>query len=196
FDAEYVNTRESGFNPDADPMLMMLPDLRSTMYFPNTWQANINPLRFTVRIRSISSAGMSKKGVAEFTPAPFTSTSTAPNFATTSASSFSSAVFDVVSQEKNSDFPPSLAIRSIRPFALVTSRPTSATVAPALANASEMAPHNSPVPPITTATLPLRENNSAGFFMLVRIVPNRSAKCNHVAQRLSAGSRISPHSDV
>ena len=111
---------------------MMLPDFRPTMYLPNTWQAKSSPFTLTLMMRSNSSAGMSKNGVAELTPAPFTSTSTAPNFATTSASSFSNAALEVVSHGKKSDLPPSFVIASIRVFALFASRPTSATVAPAV----------------------------------------------------------------
>src|SRR5262245_43309366 len=97
--------------------------------------------------------------------------SSAPCLASTSASNFSSALRDVVSPGKNDALPPSDAMRSRRAFALLTSRPTSAMAAPALANPSAMEPHNSPVPPMTTATLPWSENNSEGGFIQLPLHP-------------------------
>ena len=141
------------------------------MCLPKIWQASIRPFKFTVMMWSNSSSGMSKNGVGEFTPAPFTKMSTRLNLASTSASSFCRPVLDVVSHGKNSALPPSLAILSSRFCALAASRPTSATVAPAAARPSAISPHNSPVPPMTTATLPLSENSSAGVFINISEVP-------------------------
>ena len=124
------------------------------------------PFKFTVMILSNSSSVMSKNGVGELTPAPLTKMSTRPNFASTSARSFASSALEVASQWKNSALPPSLAILSSRAFAFASSRPTSATVAPAFAKPSAISPHSTPVPPMTTATLPSSENNSAGVFMI------------------------------
>src|ERR1039458_5814425 len=87
---------------------MMLPDFCSTMCLPKTWQDSTTPFKFTVMMRSNSSSGMSKNGVGEFTPAPFTKMSTRLNFFSTSASSCCRPDLEVVSHEKNSAFPPPL----------------------------------------------------------------------------------------
>src|ERR1700677_4993221 len=134
---------------------------------PKIWQPRISPFKFTLMILSNSSSVMSKNGVGEFTPAPFTRMSTRPSFARTSPSSFCKPAREVVSHEKNSALPPSFAIFSKRALALASSRPTRAVTAPAAAKPSAIAPHSSPVPPMTTATLSLSENNSAGVFMIL-----------------------------
>ena len=77
------------------------------MCLPKIWHASIRPFKFTVMILSNSSSGMSKNGVGEFTPAPFTKISTRPNLASTSASSFCKPALEVVSHGKNSALPPS-----------------------------------------------------------------------------------------
>ena len=82
--AEYVKTRESGMMPLIEPMLMMLPPSpRSTRYLPKICEAKSTALRLVLRILSNSSSSMSKIGVGEFTPAPFTRMSTFPDFART-----------------------------------------------------------------------------------------------------------------
>ena len=76
---------------------------------------------------------MSKNGVGEFTPAPFTKMSTrAELLQTLRPASFCSAAFEVASHAKNSACAAALGSRRVRVCAFAASRPTSATVAPAM----------------------------------------------------------------
>ena len=152
---------------------MMLPEPRSTMCRPKIWHASIRPFKFTEMIRSNSSSEMSKNGVGEFTPAPLTKMSTRPNFASTSVSKLFQPGLGSGVAGKIQPGRPLWMILSSRAFALAASRPTSATAAPARAKPSAIAPHNSPVPPMTTATRPCSENNSADVFIKMIFVSAR-----------------------
>src|SRR6188508_3485568 len=89
-------------------------------------------------------------------------------------------------------------MRAIRALALSWLRPTITVSAPARASPSAMAPHSSPVPPMTTATLSCREKSelrkSAEFEWGTRAVlylhypressvPNRPEQVEYAARR-------------
>src|SRR5258706_9090886 len=158
--AEYVKTLDSGVTPDIDPKLIIDPPWPdSTRWRPNTWQPKNTLLRLTRRIRSNSSSVISRNGVAELTPAPFTTTSTRPARCSTAARRASSAGLLVASAAWNHARPPLASMLARRAAAFCSLRPPITTSAPAPARPSAIAPHNSPVPPMTTATLSLRENS-------------------------------------
>ncbi|MNR31512.1 hypothetical protein D3C85_1490260 [compost metagenome] len=112
-EAEYVNTRESGGSEETDEILIMLPPSpRSTMYFPNTWQASTTLFKFTSIIESHSSMEMSKKGVALFLPGQFIRISALPDQAITSFRTCSKSSRLVASAEKVCASPPMAAMLS------------------------------------------------------------------------------------
>src|SRR5579872_132302 len=112
-------------------------------------------------MRCISSSEMSRKGVGEFVPAPLSAIVSFPNLRTVSAALRSTSDFLVTSAEMKIASPPASLMAARRFSALVASRPTIATLAPACAKAWAMALQSSPVPPVTMATSPLRENWSS-----------------------------------
>ena len=112
-------------------------------------------------MRSNSSSLMSKNGVAELMPAPLTTTSTRPLRSSTASSRPCVSALLVASAEWNHALPPAAAIVSRRALALSALRPTRTTSAPAPARPSAMAPQSSPVPPMTTATLPDSEKSDS-----------------------------------
>ena len=161
-----MKTRESGVRPDIEPTFTMLapvPSIRalSTKYAPKTWQARKTAFVLTAKIRSISSSGISRKGVAELVPAPFTRTSTRPARERTLPRSVVRPAREVASHGANQPRPPASAIRARRRAAFSPLRPTRTTSAPAEASPSAIAPQSSPVPPTTTATFPESPNGSS-----------------------------------
>ena len=145
-------------------MLMIDPPCpAATRCLPNTWQPKNTPLRLTRTMRSNSSSVMSKNGVAELMPAPLTTMSTRPERCSTASSSASISALLVASAAWNhAGRRPLRSLRyAPRPFPAL--RPTITTSAPALARPSAIAPHSSPVPPMTTATLPRERRVSSGI---------------------------------
>src|SRR5688572_3623928 len=121
-------------------------------------------------MRCISSSEISRKGVGELVPAPLRTMVKDPtSFATRSMSAFL-----VTSAAMKRASPPAAWIAATRFSALAGSRPTRTTFAPARAKPSAMAPQSSPVPPVTTATSPARENCSSKK-RLMRLSPPPSA---------------------
>ena len=132
----------------------------STRCLPNTWQPKNTPLRLTRTIRSNSSSAMSKNGVAELTPGAVDDDVHAAGALKDSAEQrFELALCWSLRRRETSRGrrPP----RSCRAWPWPSPRfgRRCTTSAPAPASPSAIAPHSSPVPPMTTATLPESEKS-------------------------------------
>ena len=149
---------------------MMLPFFRFNMPAPKIWQGrSAPPTRFrskfsfqAERARVVIGFSGVTTAAGWFPPAAFTRTVTGPSSFSTFCSACSRAFGSKASTDKKMAFPcleSSLALAS--PLSLFL--PKTATLAPASANPSAIAPPRPPVPPMTTATSPVRSNRGVVF---------------------------------
>ena len=143
------------------------------MVAPNIWQARSVPVRLVSITRLQSASSISSTGALCVIPAAFTRISTLPN-------SSSTASCNACTESRSST---SLATRNVRrPSASISAaafstcssrRELATTSAPASARPSAIACPSPVVPPVTTATLPLKSN---------RLRPNsQSPSCIHIS---------------
>src|SRR5690606_27702038 len=114
--------------------------------------------RLTSMIRSHSPRAGSNNGVLLLTPEALISVSTRPPHCSTFSNSRSRSSRFVASAAIGTAVPPFEAILAHTASAFSMLRPTTATFEPARASASDMAPPSTPLPPITTETVPVRSN--------------------------------------
>ena len=145
---------------------MMLPFPLAIMAGPNSWQGRKTPpTRFMSKLSRQSSRAMASKGSSAvtvapgvFPPAALTSTVTAPNLPRTAWWATRRLAGLVASQSAKKASPPAASMASTRCRPRFSLRPNTATLAPAAASPSAMAPPRAPVAPITAATSSLRSN--------------------------------------
>ena len=160
FAAPYPTTRVNGRSADSEEILIMLPCFCSTITLAKTMVGITVPNKFksttflnasTSKSKIVLSGPMVAPGM--FPPAPFTSTSMRPYFATMSTAFCSNTALSFTSDCKNKASCPFAFIFSTKlsPCSLFLASTT--TFAPCSAMYSAIFPQSTPVPPVMTTTL-------------------------------------------
>ena len=134
-------------------------------------------------------------------PAALTRMSTVPQAFWSVAAAASQEAWSVTSAGSGIAVPPSARIASAISLATASRRPTTATLAPAAARPLHMQEPRTPVPPVTTATLPVRSNmakppgSAPPVFCARNEIPPRVSECGGCTMRGRAPAPLAGRRD-
>src|SRR5262249_39847406 len=167
--AEYAATSYRATNVPSDAILMIRPYRRSSMCGPNTWQARRTPVKFVSTIWLHSDCLNVSVGSRFVRPAELTRISILPNDSTARDSRFCNDSRSETSEQTLNDRRPRLSISEAAFSTCSTLRDDGTTFAPASARPCAMARPIPDVPPMTTATFPVRSRGLKLIFIQLSI---------------------------
>ena len=136
----------------------MRPYPAAAIVLPKIWHPRSVPVRLVSITRDQSASSTSSVGPFCVIPAAFTRMSTLPNWASTASCSACTCARSATSLTTRSVRRPSPSISAATASTAEDRRELATTSAPASANPSAIAWPSPVVPPVTTATLPLKSN--------------------------------------
>jgi hypothetical protein len=161
FDAPYPPLLPNARCACCDVTLMMRPQPRAAICGPNRCPSRNGAVRLTATSRSQCSSDSVPSGGRRFTPAQLTRMSGSPNAAAAADEARRTSVRSDKSALTQAAAQPAAHSEAEAADNRVGSRATRTTRAPANARADAMASPIPELPPVTTATRPSSENNSA-----------------------------------